>query len=122
MIKVKVVGDAKAAAQFGEAARRVSGDQLKTTIHEGLVQLQRFVIRNIEVDTGRTKNSIFARVDGGGGNSVVGMLGTAVRYAPYVRDRGHGEQFFDYAAKREGQKVANALGLMITSEVNDAFS
>lgn len=83
---------------------------MEARVSRGLVMLQSFVSKNIEVDTGRTKNSVFARVSGGRGNSVVGMLGTNVKYAPYVQDGTHSKQFFDYAAEREGQRVADALG------------
>lgn len=87
---------------------------------EAILQLQRFVLGNIEVDTGRTKNSVFADVSEAD-NSVAAMLGTNVNYSPWVRDRGHSEQFFKYAERVEVPTVLEWLGGDIVARVEGSF-
>ncbi|MCL4867794.1 MAG: hypothetical protein KJ063_02400 [Anaerolineae bacterium] len=99
----------KLQADLRQAAQEVSANSgLKGLMTQAILQVDRFVAGNIEVDTGWTKNSIFPDVSGGG-NSVVAQLSTSVHYAPYVRDRRHQEQFFDYANRREVPKVIEWL-------------
>lgn len=86
-----------------------------------LLQLNRFVGANIEVDTGRTKNSVFTEVSGGG-NSITALLGTNVSCSPFVRDAGHRKQFFEYAAETEGPAIAQLLGEEVAIRVEGAFS
>lgn len=108
--------------QLQEAAKEVqAGGRLPDTVEKALMQLLRFVLGNIEVDTGRTKNSIFPSVEGGGGNSVSAMLGTNVHYSPYVRDAGHRQQFFEYAAEKEGPRILAGLGQEVVVKVEGHF-
>lgn len=104
-----------AVAQFG-----AESGGLTARMTEAILQLNRFVLGNIEVDTGRTKNSIFPDVRQDG-NSVTAMLGTNVSYSPYVRDKGHGEPFFDYAERVEVPGVLEWLGADIVARVEGAF-
>lgn len=104
-----------AVAQFG-----AESGGLTARLTEAILQLQRFVLGNIEVDTGRTKNSVFADVSQNG-NSVTAMLGTNVSYAPYVRDAGHGEQFFKHAERVEVPGVLEWLGADIVARVEGSF-
>lgn len=93
---------------------------LMSMMHTAVSQLHRFTAINIEVDTGRTKNSLFTSVSNNG-NSVVGMLGTDVRYAPYVRESNHGMQFMDYALDREVPRLVAQMGGKITNVVERSF-
>lgn len=86
-----------------------------------LLQLNRFVGANIEVATGRTKNSVFTQVSGSG-NGITALLGTNVSYSPFVRDAGHHQQFFEYAAEYEGPAVARMLGEEVDIRVQRAFA
>lgn len=93
---------------------------LEEMITLGVLQLDRFVAANIEVDTGRTKNSIFPSVHGDG-NRVTGQLATNVWYAPWVRDAGHDAHFFDYAEKKEVPAVLAMLGSEFSARVEQGF-
>lgn len=104
-----------AVAQFG-----AESGGLAARLTEAILQVQRFVLGNIEVDTGRTKNSVFADVSQSG-NSVAAMLGTNVNYSPYVRDAGHKEQFFKYAERVEVPGVLAWLGADIVARVEGSF-
>lgn len=86
------------------AADVVGPDGMTAEVQKALIELHRFVVDNIEVDTARTRLSIFMNVftDNGGVN---GMLGSNVSYSPWVRDAGHGQQFFEYAARVAGPRV-----------------
>lgn len=92
-------------------------DGMKSLISLATLQALRFVQANIEVDTTRTKGSLNRR----GTNAIVGMVSTNVSYAPYVRDAGHSEQFFDYAARVEGPRIKENFGLEVEVRVNKAF-
>lgn len=86
------------------------------------LQLLRFTLSDIEVDSGRTKGSLFFQQGGPRGNSaVMAYLGTNVKYAPYVRDAAHTVQFFKNAEETEGPAVAAAFGVNVEAVVNDAF-
>lgn len=108
--------------QLNSAAQAIAAESggLGAILALGLAQLDRFVAANIEVDTGRTKNSIFQNM-GRNGNSVTAALGTNVRYAPYVRDGGHDRQFFQYAVDVEGPAVLQMLGEQVVIRVEEAF-
>jgi len=112
---------AKMQSQLLSAKQAVTGDGLESTITLGLIQLHRFVLANIEVDTARTKNSIFMKVERQDGD-VIGRLGSQVKYSPWVRDAGHKMQFFEYARKNEGPKVLEMMGREVTLSVKGAFS
>lgn len=86
-----------------------------------LFQLNRFIADNIEVDEGRTKNSIFTQIEGEG-NNVTALLGTNVSYSPFMRDAGHSKQFFEYAAEREAPGIGQLLGAEVEIRVQRAFS
>lgn len=96
-------------------------DGLKGVITLATLQMHRFVANNIEVDSGRTKNSIFPEVTNAG-NSVVGVLGSNVSYSPFVRDANHGRQFFDYAKDVEGPNIKKLLGDEMTAEIERGFN
>ena len=96
-------------------------DGMEADITKALIQMHRFVLAHIEVDTARTKNSIFmgTSVDG---DVVNGRLGTNVKYSPYVRDAKHNEHFFRYAARIEGPQILESLGREFTLAVSGAFT
>lgn len=97
-------------ADLRQAAREVSANSgLLGLMTQGILQIDRFVANNIEVDTGRTKNSVFPTTRQNG-NSVLAQLSTNVSYAPYVREAGHGEQFLAYAEQREVPGVVAWIG------------
>ena len=115
---------ARAQEAFRNAAVAVgvaSDDGLLGKVKQATLQMDRFVSGHIEVDTGRTKNSVFPTVRSEG-NSVIGMLSSNVRYAPYVRDASHSKQFFDYAADVEGPGILEWLGSEVAITVREAFS
>ena len=122
MIKVTPNAQDVAATLAGlEAVKATTrGAGLEAMLALALGRLDRFVAGNIEVDTGRTKNSIFQHT-GGNGNRLEAMLGTNVHYAPYVREAGHGEQFFEYAARVEGPAVLEMLGTDYDARIEAAF-
>jgi len=90
---------------------------MKSIITLATLLALRFVQANIEVSTGRTKNSVNRKET----NALVGMLSTNVSYAPFVRDAGHSEQFFRYAARVEGPRIQDAFGMEVQARVNRAF-
>lgn len=111
-------------AQLRAAANRIGVESggLAAIMVKGLGQLDRFVAANIQVRTGRTKNSIFQAINQDG-NQVQAGLYSNVRYSPYV---GHvpktrSEQFFAYAAKTEGPRVAEATGLDVVAAIEGEF-
>lgn len=107
---------------FEMAAEALSaGGGLEGLFAEAILQLGRFVAGNIEVDTGRTKNSVFPSVEGRG-NSIVAMLGTNVSYSPFVRDAGHSRRFFEYAADVEGPRALAVLGDEVVLEIARGFN
>jgi hypothetical protein len=112
---------AEAAAKLRAAAKAAGVDGQVAAFTEAISQLHRFVANNIEVDTGRTKNSIFPRVSKEA-NGVEAMLGTAVIYSPYVRDAGHSQQFFDYAEEREVPQIMRWLADEMIIKVEQPFS
>jgi len=121
MIKVSTNGTAeRSQGQYNSAAQAISPSGLAPLFQAALLQLQRFTLGNIEVDTGRTKNSIFAQLDQSG-NSIAALLGTSVRYAPYVRQANGGVQFFTYAADVEGPAALAALGDNVILAVSGEF-
>lgn len=101
------------------AADVVGPDGMTAEVQKALIELHRFVVDNIEVDIttgGRTRRSIFMNVftDNAGVN---GMLGSNVSYSPWVRDAGHGQQFFEYAARIEGPRVLERMSREFTLKV-----
>lgn len=102
--------------QLSNVLAGVTGDGLTEIITLATLQMLRFVQANIEVDTGRTKNSVFPHVQG-----TEGRLGTNVTYSPFVRDAGHGKQFFRHAADVEGPALGRAFGTEVQARVNRAF-
>lgn len=110
--------------QLNSAAQAIGANSggLEAILALGLAQLDRFVAVNVEVDTGRTKNSVFQHIGGGGqGNSIAAALATNVRYSPYVRDASHSQPFFQYAAEKEGPAVLEMLGEEVIIRVEEAF-
>lgn len=104
-----------------DAQHAVAADGgLAEKIDLALVQLHRFAVNNIEVDTGRTKLSLFMRNDTVG-NMVHGMIGTPVRYSPWVRDASHRQQFMRNVAEREMPHVLEALEQDIVISVDGVF-
>lgn len=124
MIKIRQQGDSpiEAAAKFLKAANavRADGGNFSEKMTLALAMLQRFVDANIEADTGRTRGSVFPDVSQAG-NSVIGMLGTNVRYSPFVRDAGHRMQFFKYAKQQEVPNALKLLGEEIVVSIEEAF-
>ncbi|MCL4867756.1 MAG: hypothetical protein KJ063_02210 [Anaerolineae bacterium] len=105
---------ALAAVQAG-----VTGSGMMGIMSLAVVQMQRFVSGHIEVDTGRTKNSVHAEVKRVG-NGVEGVLGTNVVYSPYVRDDKHQRPFFDHARNVEGPNVVRLFGDEVNLRVERA--
>ncbi|MBK8990158.1 MAG: hypothetical protein IPM39_29525 [Chloroflexi bacterium] len=104
--------------QLAEVITQVGdGDGLEGLLTLATMQALRFVLAHIEVDTGRTKNSVFPTVKGG-----EAKLATNVSYAPFVRDAGHSEQFFRYADRVEGPRIQESFGLEVQARVNRAFT
>jgi phage gpG-like protein len=73
-----------------------------------LLQLQRYALGIVHVDTGRLKNSIFTELESRG-NDLLGYVATNVEYAPFEEFRGGGHAFFGRTVKEEGPHVANSL-------------
>ena len=124
MMKIRQLGITPQQLQrnLSGAARILSGEAgFPAAAQEALIQLHRFTVANIEVDTARTKNSIFMSngVEAGGG--WWGALASNVAYSPYVRDAQHNMHFFENARRKEGPRVLSALGREITLAVHDAI-
>lgn len=114
---------AEAQEAFRNAAIAVGANSengLLGKVTQATLQMDRFVAGHIEVDSARTKNSVFPTI-GAEGNSVIGMLSSNVRYAPYVRDASHNRQFFEYAADVEGPGILEWLGSEVMISVGEAF-
>lgn len=91
-------------------AGKLSQDEGMTELIQfGLIQLHRYMLRNIEVDTARTKNSLFWRAQSSP-QGVWGFVGSNVKYSPYVRDRQHRRHFMVTAAEKEGPQVLARMG------------
>jgi len=114
--------DIEAAQKALQAVKAdITGDGLEGMLTLAVGQLERFVAGNIEVKTGRTKNSVFGSVSGSG-NSVEAFLGTNVSYSPFVRNASHSKQFFAYAADVEGPHVQKWLGDEVDLRVERGFN
>lgn len=109
------------AARFAKAAEAVGPDGLQARITLGVSQLVRFASANVEVDTGRTKNSIYGKVQGGG-QAVQGIVGATSSYHQYVRDAGHGIQFLRYAGQKELPGVLKTIGQDVVASIEEAFN
>lgn len=130
MISLKVSNEASAQSltefqvNAREAANRVGAQSggLAEKLVKGVGQLDRFVAAHIQVRTGRTKNSVFQAVDVQG-NSAQAGLHSNVKYSPYVGYLPHSksEQFFQYAARVEGPKVAETTGRAVVVAIEDSF-
>lgn len=120
-VSAETVADVERATQeFGAVQAIVDPRGLEVRMNAAVLGLQRFVTNNIEVDQGRTKNSIFANVRVNG-NSVVGMLGSNVSYSPFVRNASHQMQFFKYAEQQKGADIARQLGDDVVVSVESVF-
>lgn len=121
-IDKKTIDDLKAVQDAARAAvQQASGaGGLKRAMTAGILRLDRFVAGNIEVDTGRTKNSIVPSITGAGAQ-VTGQLGSGVRYSPYVRNRNGGLQFFEYARRTEVPKVLQMMAVDISAKIEGEF-
>ena len=113
---------ARLQAQLNMAAlASMPSGELPATLTKGLLQLQRYMTRDIEVDTARTKNSLFVQVGNGGNGMVRGAVISNVSYSPWVRDRAHKRHFMVQAAQVEGPKVLAQLGRDYVLNVAEAF-
>jgi len=95
---------------------------LLTVLLPAALQLDRFVAANIQVDTGRTKNSIFIS-SGKDNNGVFAGLFSNVNYAPYVgyKQRESSKQFFLYAADIEAPRALNTAANALVEKIEDGF-
>ena len=122
MIKISSTNSPEqVAAKFARAAEAVGPDGLQARITLGVAQLVRFASANVEVDTGRTKNSIYGKVQGGG-SAVQGIVGATSSYHGYVRDAGHGIQFLRYAGQKELPNVLKTIGEAVAASIEEAFN
>jgi hypothetical protein len=118
VIEIKGAADlARLEQELAAAQRAYVGSGARGQIESGLIQLHRFVLANIEVDTARTKNSVSMQVV-----DLQGRLFSNVKYSPWVRDAGHSQQFFEYAKEQEGPAVLRRLGREFTLAVHREFS
>lgn len=122
MITVTATNGAELAKQLEATSELVSGrgDNLPAQMQKAIIQLHRFVISNIEVDTSRTKQSIFMDISADQG-TVRGYLATNVAYSPWVRNSNHDEQFFQYARRIEGPRVLELLGRTISLSIRSQY-
>lgn len=111
-------------ASLNEARNKVGIDTggMDNQLILGLQQIDRFVAANIQVRTGRTKNSIFQHVSRDG-NRVQAGLHSNVKYSPYVgyQPKRSSTQFFKYAAQVEGPRVANSVAVNIVTDIEGSF-
>lgn len=110
----------KVQRQLTDAVKAIDPSGVEEVVQLTTLQALRFIQGNIEVDTGRTKNSIFPAVTKLG-NGADGVLGTNVSYSPFVRDASHTKPFFAYAAENEGPRLAQFFGAEINVRVENAF-
>lgn len=111
----------KVQRQLTDAVKAIDPSGVEEVVQLTTLQALRFVQGNIEVDTGRTKSSVFPAVTRVG-NGADGVLGTNVSYSPFVRDASHTKPFFDYAAENEGPRLAQFFGAEINVRVENAFN
>lgn len=107
--------------KLSQALKKVDADGIEEVVRLATLQAMRYVWANIEVDTSRTKSSVFPAVTRVG-NGADGVLGTNVSYSPFVRDASHTKPFFDYAAENEGPRLAQFFGAEINVRVENAFN
>lgn len=102
-----VAGLAEAQAEVRRLALATStgqGGGVRNSLLLALLQLQRYALGIVHVDTGRLKNSIFTDVEERG-NDLTGHVATNVEYAPFEEGRGGGHAFFARTAREEGPNV-----------------
>lgn len=109
-----VGGLAEAQAEIQRLAESVSGHGLEANLNLVLLQLQRYALGIVHVDTGRLKNSIFTDMETERGG-LVGHVATNVEYAPFEDARGGNHGFFESTAKDEGPRAINNLFDLITA-------
>lgn len=93
-------------ARMTEAVATKPGGGLRNSLALALLQLQRYAVGIVHVDTGRLKNSIFTEIEGQG-NSLIGHVATNVAYAPFEERRGGAHAFFARTTKEEGPNVVD---------------
>lgn len=121
MIKIRSTNSPEAvAAKFAKVAEAVGPAGLEARIFLGVSQLVRFTSANVEVRSGRTKNSIYGKVQGGG--VVQGIVGATSSYHGYVRDAGHGIQFLRYAGQHELPNVLKTIGQDVVASIEESFN
>lgn len=92
------------------AVATTPGGGMRNQLTLALLQLQRYALGIVHVDTGRLKNSIFTELDSRG-NDLLGYVATNVEYAVHEEYRpgvkaGHGgHAFFGRTVKEEGPNV-----------------
>lgn len=104
---VDVAGLAEAQAEVQRLALAVSTKRdggLRNDLLAGLLQLQRYALGIVHVDTGRLKNSIFTDLEDSG-DDLIGHVATNVEYAPHEENRGGDHAFFRRTAREEGPNV-----------------
>lgn len=86
MLDVTVKGLIETRKKIELAAAELHGQPLIDAMHAATLRVERSAKQNVPVDTGRLRASIASeiRVEGLGGTSVKGVVGSNVVYAPYV--------------------------------------
>lgn len=109
---------ADVARKVARALEEMQDARLSARMNQAVMQLLRFTQTNIEVDTGRTKNSLVGTVTQASGRGITGMVASSnVSYAPYVREAGHTVHFVDFAYEREVPRILDWLVEDVISEV-----
>lgn len=110
-ISVSTAGLAELQTEVQRLALAVStkpGGGLRNDLLLTLLQLQRYALGIVHVDTGRLKNSIFTEIEAHG-NDLIGHVATNVAYAPFEERRGGSHAFFARTVRDEGPNVVNDL-------------
>jgi len=109
--------------RLNRAAKLTEGadDEARKGLYKALSMMLAFIGRNIEVDTGRTRGSVFFRTfkDGEGFG---GVIGSNVKYSPWVRDAGHDKHFLVHAAEQEGPRALAEMGRQYILDVKGAIN
>lgn len=110
-VSVEGLGEIQAELQrLAVATSTDASGGLRNSMNLALLQLQRYALGIVHVDTGRLKNSIFTEIDGQG-NDLLGHIATNVEYAPFeeyrkgVKGGYGGHAFFGRTVREEGPNV-----------------
>lgn len=119
-IQVEIEGLRETQEGLTRILQRVgAGPGMAAIMARATLRAHRYTSAIVHVDTGRLKNSLFPTVQKTR-NTVYGIVGTNVVYAPYEHARGGSHAFFERTIDEEGVNIARQVERDIAREVNRA--